>query len=133
MRISKAQEKARAVHVQALQARAGVVSMELRKLLAALPGLTEPLNAALRQYNAAAKAATAFAHEVAEELESSIEDKSDRWKEGDAGQAAQSLHEEWQGYDAPELPLVYLLEPELDADPLIAAMHLADLETESES
>lgn len=132
MKLSKAQQRQQAEHAAQLAARAADVGAELRRLLGSLPELARPVNAAIERWNAAALAANAFAAEVADQLDGDINEKSERWQEGDAGQAAQALRDEWQEFDAPKLGEIWLLEPELDDDPNEAAKELAELPQESD-
>jgi hypothetical protein len=81
-----------------------------------------PLEAATNKYNEALAEAREFAEGVASDIESHYDDKSERWQEGERGQAVQEMLGEWQGFDAEDLdvhrPEEYELPDGLAADAL---------------
>jgi hypothetical protein len=129
MKITKAQEKRRAELVVALHERGSLVRERFAALLEYLSVAAVPVNEALRSYNEAVKQAEAFAAEVASELREAVEEKSDRWKESDAGQAAESFASEWEEFAARPIPQIHIIDPELEEKPCHA---LSELPSESD-
>jgi hypothetical protein len=60
------------------------------------------LQAALDIYNEALTEAKAFAEDVAQNWENDFEEKSERWQEGEKGEAVREMIEAWQSVDLDE-------------------------------
>lgn len=88
-----------------------------------LDELKEPLQHAIDGYNEAVEAARAYCEEIAEERQGNFDDKSEKWQEGEKGEAAQEWLNEWQNIDLSEI--VIELPDELEAP---EASHADDLE-----
>lgn len=131
MKLSKAQEKARAELVIELAAAEKLVRYRFAELLSICRRAPDDVNEAIRAYNLALSKAEAFATGVAEDLRSDYEEKSERWQEGEAGQQANDFIEEWEGFEGSALPEVAILEPELEEKPCHAEA-LDSLPTESQ-
>jgi hypothetical protein len=131
MKLSKAQEKRRAELVIEMAAAEKLVRYRFAELLSFCRHATDDVNEAIRAYNAALERASAFAASVAEAFRESFDEKSDNWKEGDNGQAAESFISEWEGFDDGALPELAILEPELEEKPCHAEA-LESLPTESD-
>ncbi len=58
--------------------------------------LRQPVEAALQTYNEVVELARGFAEDIASEADGQIEDKSDRWREGEVGEAATLWKDEWE-------------------------------------
>lgn len=63
---------------------------------AGLTALNETLQAAVDEYNSTLEDVASFADGIAADAEAEIEDRSERWQEGDAGQAAKQFAEVWR-------------------------------------
>lgn len=97
-----------------------------------LDSLAEPLS----DYNGALNDLREFAQEIASDIQSYVDERSDRWQEGERGEAYRSWQGEWESYDydleeveiempdrAELPPLGEFVLPEIVSDP-------ADLEEE---
>jgi hypothetical protein len=131
VRLSKAQEKARAELVIELAAAEKLVRFRFAELLSFCRHASADVNEAIRAYNLSLLKAESFASTVAEDFRSAYEEKSERWQEGEAGQEAVSFIEEWEGFEGSALPEVAILEPELEEKPCHAEA-LDSLPTESQ-
>jgi hypothetical protein len=69
--------------------------------------LKNPVVAALEQYNAVVEEARGFAEDVANQAEQDYDDKSDKWQEGDKGQAASGWKDEWENADFQEFEIEF--------------------------
>jgi len=58
--------------------------------------LREPVEQALEAYNEAVGEARSFAEDNASEGEAAYDERSERWQEGERGQAAQQWVQQWQ-------------------------------------
>ena len=95
-RLSKAQETS-------VDDLIGDVRDNERKLVEAhaeMSAAVDNYNDAVAEYNAAATAVQEFRDEVVGDMEAYRDDRSERWQEGDAGQAYQAWIDEWQGLEA---------------------------------
>ncbi len=113
MRIGKKEAKALADHIDRLKSTAHVVDMMGTELAGILTGVTLRINMAIRDHNAARAAAAVFVSEVHDTLEEEYDEKSDKWKEGDAGSAAAEMVSAWDDVDLDPLDLVHVLMPDL--------------------
>ena len=88
----------------------------------------EKVQEQIEKYNAVIDDAKAWAEDIASEIQSFIEDKSEAWQQGDRGQA----YEEWRSsFETVELEEVELEAPEeIDIDLRDAADALQSLEVE---
>jgi hypothetical protein len=114
VRLSRQEEKLRAELVAELAAAAKLVDYRWRELLGLLRALPNDVNEAIQAYNVALLKAKVFAEGIAETFREEYDDKSDGWKEGDRGQAADSFISEWESIDWDQMQPVALLEPELE-------------------
>lgn len=69
--------------------------------------LRQPLDAAVLAYNEAVESARGFAEDIATQADGEIDDKSDRWREGENGQAATAWKDEWEGALFEEVSVEY--------------------------
>ena len=68
-------------------------------------------NAAVGRYNEHVAEATSFADDMVNAMEDYISEKSEKWADGDKGQAYDSWKSEWESVDLTEIDL---FEPEHD-------------------
>ena len=61
-----------------------------------LERIKTPLTAAVEAYNGILADARGFAEDIASTAEAEIDEKSDKWREGDKGEAAALFRDEWQ-------------------------------------
>jgi hypothetical protein len=112
MKLSKAQEAER----NELRDRLTDVKNALdEKLVAANEAIGEA-NAALTEYNSVVAEMETFAEGIASEIEDFISEKSERWQEGERGQAVAAMLGEWQSADFTQ-PDAYEELPEPEDDP----------------
>jgi prophage DNA circulation protein len=65
-------------------------------------------NELIDAYNAIVAEANEFASGIGDEIDNFMSDKSDKWNEGDTGNAYDAWRSEWQGFSADELePVTY--------------------------
>lgn len=63
-----------------------------------LESLTDVLNDVLKEYNGIINACTAFCEDIGDEIDSQIEERSERWLESDKGQATVSWCDQWKDF-----------------------------------
>lgn len=121
-RLSKEHERQKALNVEALNKAAEAVRAAVAAVNAEIGA---KLNPAIDAYNAALSDAEQFKDEIAGEMDSYMDDRSDNWRNGDAGQTYDSWKSEWEGFDATELGSIEEIEePEMDhADNLEQLQH----------
>jgi uncharacterized membrane-anchored protein YhcB (DUF1043 family) len=95
-RLSKKQQRELHVLRANLAASQAIVEAEEEALETHLLEATSLLNGAIRHYNSVLILVRSFVAAFAEEAREEFEDRSERWQESDAGQAAQSFIEEWE-------------------------------------
>lgn len=83
-------------HVSKLEDAVNVYNDETAKLRA-------PVETALAAYNEIAEQARGFAEDIANQADSDISDKSEKWQEGERGQAATEWKDAWEGIDISEV------------------------------
>lgn len=69
--------------------------------------LKAPVNAAVDAFNAKADEARNFAAEIASTAADEINNKSDKWQEGDKGQAAQAWTDEWENVELDDFEIAF--------------------------
>jgi hypothetical protein len=67
--------------------------------------LKAPVEAALATYNEIAVEAAQFAADIASEAETAIDEKSEKWQDGDRGQAAMGWKDEWEALSFDEVEI----------------------------
>lgn len=125
MKLAKNVEKERDEIIDKLKAAETALSEAVVKYNETMTEAFAPLATARDTYNAAVDEAREWAGNVASELRGEIEEKSERWRESDKGTDAESMAEEWEGYD-PEN--VEMEEPEDIEDPVETLAPGDDLE-----
>lgn len=92
-----------------------------------IEGLLQPITEAIDAYNEVAGNANDLLMEVHADLDSYIDERSDRWLEGERGEAMQAMRDEW----AIELEACQLEEPQpMDVPEGEGATQLEQLPTE---
>jgi predicted nucleic acid-binding Zn-ribbon protein len=89
----------------------------------------ELVDKAVADYNDVMNEAKSFAEEIANRTDGEYEDKSEKWREGEKGQAAAEFKYAWQSIDMEEIELAWPVE--LDIDDPDHAPELAELPTEA--
>lgn len=116
IKLTKQEQKEHAQLAEELKHHNQRVRFELAALLEALRLAPIALNVAIQLRNGVAKRVETFAEEVHDRMRDEFEEKSERWQEGDAGQEASSLIEEWDGVNVEEFEEVVIVEPEVDGE-----------------
>lgn len=115
MKLTRAQSAELARHTTELSVARTDVQHMATEVATTIAGALARLNAEVLEYNARAAEAAAFVKGIADDLEAEVEEKSDAWKEGARGQAAQAMADAWREADEPDvLGVVVLPDPELD-------------------
>ena len=73
----------------------------------AMSKLQDPLNDVLKTYNEALEAARGFAEDIASQADGDIDDKSDKWREGDKGQEATEWKDAWERAALDDLEITF--------------------------
>lgn len=126
-KLTKTESKTRENLVAELEIAASALNSAVEAYNEAVKAAWEELAPAIEAYNEKVGEAREFAEGIAERAQEEIDGKSDAWRDGDRGTAAQAWQEEWAGVDLSD---VEIDEPEeLEApDPA----HRDDLENLSE-
>jgi hypothetical protein len=112
MKISKAQSQQLATFRSRLASTKGNVSRLYDDLLAAIKAAESKLGTAIDEHNAVVGEAEEFVTGIADGFDDDFGEKSERWQEGDAGQAARSFIDEWQNINLSEVDRVRVLRPD---------------------
>lgn len=132
MRISKTTANELRMHRAAVRACVTEIDREIALVPNRLREAVADLNRLLVNYVAAANAANKFVESTGSDLRDDFDNKSDRWKESDAGIAADEMISAWeQGISYDAIP-VMVLEPDFPT-PSISVEELDELPEESES
>jgi hypothetical protein len=94
------------------------------------PKLREPVDKAVADYNEVVGEAKSFAEEIANRSEGEYDEKSEKWQEGEKGQAAAEFRDAWQTIDMEEIELAW--PEELAIEDPDHAPELAELPTEAD-
>jgi hypothetical protein len=95
-RLSKDEIARRDEIISAMREKYNDLDDEIRDYNEKLAALKAPVEAALEAYNATLSDARAFAEDIAGQADSDISDKSEKWQEGERGQAATAWKDEWE-------------------------------------
>ena len=102
-------------HRGAVKDAAAAVDDEFLAMMRMLRARAAPVNDAVRRFNDAARAARAYVEQTGEGFRDAFNERTERWQESDAGQAALAFVEAWEeAADALDdaLDTVALLEPD---------------------
>lgn len=106
-RLSKQEMKQRDEHIEILRKAKLDVETAVEKYIEAMEEPRDTLRKAIEDYNEAIVAAKGFAEDIASQADSDISDKSDKWQEGERGQAASDWKGEWENIDLDEITFEY--------------------------
>lgn len=124
-KLSEAEIKQRDELLANLNSATNALDDAVREYNEAVDKLREPLDAVVAGYNEIVNQAQAFAEDIANTADGEISDKSEKWQDGEKGQAAIAFKDAWEclGHDLREITINY--PDELDVD---APTHADDLE-----
>jgi hypothetical protein len=116
-KLDKQEKQRRTGLVEDLRAGAGRLEDAVSLYNDEVRKLREPLEAALAEYNQNVEAARGFAEDIASQAESDIDDKSERWQEGERGEAAAEWKGQWENEVFDEISIDFPEDIEIsDAD-----------------
>lgn len=84
-------------------------------------GAGRKLHEAIAEYNDAQDEATAFTNLIADQITDYIDDKSEKWAEGEAGEAHIAWRDQWQDAEFEELEWDDIVVPDSSTGELIAS------------
>lgn len=95
-RLTKLQETTRSELVDALRGKAAKVQEALAEVNQAI---VDKLNVAIQEYNDKLTEADSFRDEITAAMSDYMDERSDKWREGDAASEHESWMGEWEGLD----------------------------------
>jgi len=107
MKLNKQDEKKRDELVSELNKLRTEIEEAIGKFNDGVATLKEPVTAAIEKYNAELENARAWTEDIANQAESEFDEKSDKWQEGERGEAARSWIDEWQSAELEEFQLEF--------------------------
>jgi hypothetical protein len=129
-KLSKQELELRDQHVEKLEKMWSEIDQAVDAYNEGASRLRAPVVEAIEKYNEAAGEAKEFAESVATRLEGEFDERSEKWRDGDKGQAAAELRDAWQEMEMEGLELEW---PEdLAVDDPDHAPELAELPTDAE-
>lgn len=129
MRVSRADQKELNLRLDELRQAYLKVEEARRQLLIEWVAAANAYNETVENYNDAMNETKSFVESVGEGLRNDYDDKSERWQESDAGQAANDMIPEWEEFDPDPLERIEVVEPdELEES---CEQKILDLPTES--
>jgi uncharacterized phage infection (PIP) family protein YhgE len=99
-------------YISALRNKEAQIREEEEAMTAALAQMTDGVNGLVQQYNAILADAQAFVEGKASEFRDAYDEKSEKWQEGDRGQATESFTCDWENADLQELEEISIVEPD---------------------
>ena len=112
MRLSKKQAADLAAHKKALHSDRELLETVFDVFWYRLEQAAKEVNAIIALHSANVRKASAFVTEVAADLRDAYDEKSERWQETEAGQAALEMGEAWENVDLDEIEPVQVLLPD---------------------
>ncbi len=129
MKLTSEQKARRDEIVNKLQAAWTTLDERIDDLNGAVSTAWDRVRVALDEYELVRVEAEELRDEIADEAENAISEKSEKWQEGEKGQAASAWVDEWSGLDLSEIDLD---EPDAIETPDVShADDLANLSEES--
>ncbi len=95
--LTKEQTAERDAMVAKLSATRSALDTAIEAHNALVRGALAALDAVAAEYNEALEEARGFAGDIARTAEEAIGERSDKWQEGEKGEAARTFAEEWEG------------------------------------
>jgi hypothetical protein len=112
VRLTKKQVERLGELQDALQYERAAISGEFQRTRVALHAAVQDYNIMVERHNRSLARAREFVETVAAELRDAVDEKSDKWKDSDAGQAAEGMVEEWENARLEDVELLQVLEPD---------------------
>ena len=103
--LTKAESARRDGYVKELNEKAAVIEDAVRVYNEGVAALRETLEKTITDYNETLGEARGFAEDIASAAEAAIDAKSEKWQEGEKGQAAANWRDEWQAVELEEIEI----------------------------
>jgi archaellum component FlaC len=129
-KLSKQELATRDEHVAKLEKAWAEIDQAVSTYNEQVEGFKTDVEKAVSNYNEVVVEAKGFAEEVANRFESEYDERSEKWQEGEKGQAAAELRDAWQAIDMEEISLEW--PDDLSIDDPDYGPELAELSTEAE-
>lgn len=104
-KLSKADDKRRDGFVAELEIKGGKLSQAISEFNAAMQEAWSKVEAAQTEYNELLGEISEFRDEIVSERQGEWDDKSEKWQEGERGEAAQSWITAWENIDFSEVDI----------------------------
>jgi hypothetical protein len=115
-KISKEEAKTRSQLIEDLELAATEIDQCVDVYNTQVNLLRTPVEVAVTKYNELVAKARDFCSSISNQAELDLGDKSEKWMEGEKGQAAQSFQESWGGIELDDLDFQWPDELEIDID-----------------
>lgn len=99
-------------YIESLRAKAVQIQEAETAMNATLAEVTDGVNGLIQQYNAILEDAQVFVEVKASEFRDAYDEKSEKWQEGDRGQATESFVTEWENANLDVLEEISIVEPD---------------------
>lgn len=106
-KLDKKESKRRADLIERLQERESALEDAVNVFNTGLETLREALRSDIARYNEVISEARGFAEDIASQADSDFDEKSERWQEGDKGQAASQWRSEWENAGLDDVEIEY--------------------------
>lgn len=114
-KLTKAEAKEGEVHIDSLEVASTGIDAAVEAFNNGLEALRSDLRIAIDSYNEQLSSIREFTANVANRFEDEISNKSERWQEGDAGNAAAELRNAWQNIELEDIEIDLLEDVEFEA------------------
>jgi len=114
-KLTQAEAKRRDELVEALQKAQGELDDAVSEYNEKSQEIRGPVEEAVSAYNAVVEEAHDFAEDVASDGDTAFDEKSEKWQEGERGEAARSWIDEWQNADFNEIEINWPDDLEIEA------------------
>ncbi len=105
--LGKAESTEKSGRTDELRAAAEKLTAVIEAFNLLVEGARAPVECALEAYNAVLSDARDFCEGIAADQQSFMEEKSEKWQEGDRGQAFQSWLDEWSGVELSDVEIEF--------------------------
>jgi cell division GTPase FtsZ len=106
-KLSKSEIARRDQYIEKLREMRGKVEDQVAIFNEAVTELRTPLDEALTEYAELFEEVRGWAEDIGSEAQAAIDDKSERWQDGDTGQAAQAWATKWSEWEPETLEITW--------------------------
>jgi hypothetical protein len=132
LKLTKAEAERQTALVADLQAQKDAMQKAIEDFNTALETARADLREAVGKYNDVVSEVNGFAADIASRLDDEINNKSEKWQEGEKGEAATAWKDEWEAIDFSELDVDELAPSDIDDFDDDSAETLEGISTEPE-